>query len=805
MTKSEVHNNKRSQENGKNQHDRLKFVRRATVMAGVPTTTNVGGSGHSKDRGKAPETDNTRQQWINICQQRHEIASRNLNCISTGAHEGQAVCFQYHLQQKLISDPHCKKRLEQHPQFKHLLEYALQGCPYANPSTPTKGCKGLAGEERAHEIHASEMPMCTFKPSNGGKCTSVWCVYKHTPDALPNGATSSHATGCDNIHAHAEAARQIADLQRRLDVANSEITAVQHKLAAAEKSDITSKTRAEVIAAEHDAYVRVTKAECSNLYQSIFGPCGMCCYLPAPTRNAAGDLEVPSNVERFIMTCVAYSKSAAPADWYIIQHGLDLNYFKESADAYGAYYPTQVDDIIQDTIRGGVSSVDTPSEVEEMEVTTQEPHDDGLAYASHSGAIAIHQPAIVPVSSSDNTDDMILALYTDVTLPYNVVCFSKTKALEQCNRLRVGQLDDVSLPYALLHVFAPPHELQHATVLNIFSAEFRSIPGQEIIPTMCDLGFNPTEHFTHKFILEFYCNIRVSTTWLRDVMNDDCRSIAHTRMQAMGDAALGHSSVLSEYVGEILLRQSSFTYNGKGADVSTNGAQKCYCESAHKAWSIANECRIDACFYFVSKMLECEQFNIGNCCNIIEQVYTFIRTRPEVINAFDKYMSPKTHMKPTRILRYTHAGDRMSFNALHPNWNHFAGMCARAETSDKYSWDVVGDRAFGGLYCPSLYAHHGRDAIGFTIFDMAVHKILGPKPGSPDSAMSRVWVLDRTNTFLHYTLCNMSWKTPANNAANKKNMKRESQHLRLLRLRRWKRNKRFQRFRKRLNTSNTIT
>eukprot|EP00854_Cymbomonas_tetramitiformis_P004447 gene4448-5459_t len=80
----------------------------------------------------------------------------------------------------------CEKRLEQHPQFKHLLEYAQHGCPYADPNTPTKGCKGLA-----------------------------------------------------------EAAQQIADLQWRLDVANSEINAVQHKLAAAEKSDLTNKTRAE--------------------------------------------------------------------------------------------------------------------------------------------------------------------------------------------------------------------------------------------------------------------------------------------------------------------------------------------------------------------------------------------------------------------------------------------------------------------------------------------------------------------------------------------------------------------------------
>jgi len=768
------------------------FVRNAKRMAGASRTSDnrthgsrdtsatVPNANNNRDQHPPDRSQDLRRQWINISTSWQDILSRPANLVQKGDQGGKPMCLLFHLKRNLAADSTLNERLMAHNKFSQMHKFAMQGCPYEDPDDPTACCKNRLGEELLHAIPQEDIPACTYQPENNGNqtCTSIWCVLKHTDVSCTTGTlTCTDTIQCETAQAHDIARIQhkydlaMANGQHTLDMAKAENKLLHEKLSTA-----TTLSEARISAAERDA--EKSRKECTRFYHAVFGPSGICHHLPGPKlHEATGSITVPECVENLILSAVEYTQSTAPADLYVNTHMLlPADHFYTLAHKYGHYYPH----VEKDTDEYAGEDIQYYSDDVENDTHMNVQH----GTSRHDDILPIHNTCM---------NDMLLELY--LSTPH-ARCFSIRYAYEQCNRLFTeGILDFETLPFALLHIFAPPVELEKAAVLDITTREFTRIPSDFWVPSLTNLGLNANQHPTHAFVLEFYCKIRVSREWLQHLI---APSGGNTQMMMRSSVRIQHNQLavsvddnhMTALDGYILPRQSCFT--NRDHNTSTFFAPRldiCHCETPFKAWQLADRNRVRVCFSFVEHMLTCEQFSVGGNSNLIEQTYAWLKTRCELIDVLHTYTSPNTGVRPTHMVRRTHAGTHMTFNRIHPMWNHFTGMCSRAASTKSYASDVVCDTAFSGMYCPTLYQHHGFDVFAFVMFDMLIHKLLGPKPGSPYSPLSHMWVIDRTNTHLHYTICNLRWLSNANNAANSKRNRVTQQHI--SKIRKYKRIRRF--------------
>jgi len=189
------------------------------------------------------------------------------------------------------------------------------------------------------------------------------------------------------------------------------------------------------------------------------------------------------------------------------------------------------------------------------------------------------------------------------------------------------------------------------------------------------------------------------------------------------------------------------------------------CNTALLAFHLSSHNRFQVVQQLTQMFLEDEDYHINNSVSLLSQLMAWLKQRPE-LKVLLEHITPLVN-KPPLVFKGVGRSDlnHIAINIEHPMRNNFISMLQRIHHSEGYACDIACDPAFLGLYSPSLFDEHAFDPFSFFSYSYVLPLFHGFKPGYTDCHSP--WCIDRTNTFLHYTLCNIRWLSLEDNTANR--------------------------------------
>jgi len=625
----------------------------------------------------------------------------------SGEASGMAVCFRAALSLKVQSDPAwiSKKPADE---LGLIHQFGMSGCPLGSDK-----CTDIWGNPRFHPTVYEDIPICNFD-----KCTKGFCIFRHN--------TTSAA----------------------LSVANNAPTI---------SNDDTIVTR------NHNLEDELKQVR--NLYSDIFhryeklcsactGACGVVTLLPPPTRTSEGQLTFDDKVTSFLFTAAQGMQSNQ-----ILQSYAALNNFpwqptfddvastwgwsKPSLQTY-VPIPPQASSSVSRTFLQGTSM--TPMEIvlPNRNVNILPDAHDATARIAHASQRMITVPTVSSTSLAESMSSPTLNHLTDIHL--------------LCMQLTIRPPTTANLHLAILQLFAPPRSLECACSIEfIRDMPIRIAHFDAKWGTMSLMSHINMASPTHAFFIECYFSFMVSRYFLISVVGRQPPPVINRR-------PLETDSVGAEYLpildGRILRRSSCDAGN-----TSVNLHQRC--GTALWAFHLSSNNRYQIVQRLVDTFLGDSDFHINHNVSLISQLLAWMKQRPE-LKFLLSHVTPWIN-RPALIFKGVGRSDanHIAINTDHPYRNNFVNMIQRVHNGDGYASDISCDPAFIGLYAPDVFDEHAYDPFAFFAYTYTLVILHGFKPGYSDVHSS--WCIDRTDTTLHYTICNMRWLSLEQNAANRSN------------------------------------
>ena len=655
-----------------------------------------------------------RARWAGLVSHEQTFNDRDDKRVPSGEYAGSAVCFQAALTLKVQTDTAwVSKRPAEELGLIH--QFGMKGCP----SGPDK-CSDFWGKSRYHPASYEDIPFCNFE-----KCNKSLCIFRHASSA----SSVANATPPSSF--------------------NTDLIARNHSL---ENELAQSRNMYADLYLKYDKFCSI----CT-------GACGVVALLPPPERTAEG-LRFNEKVVTFLFSVAPCLQSNQIFLSYAALHRFPWQpTFDDVAETWGwpkpslqkyLHVPSHTSSNTSQTLLDGASS-HTPMDVWTVSSSNDmipQNTDDHAMLPPPSRSSNSHSPRVITVPTLSTTSASV-GTPSPIRNRLNDIC-------TLCLHLSIQPPTMSNLHLAILQLFAPPSSLEHANLVELFKdmtghvARFDRQWGSFPIMSQIDCMTYPT----HAFLLECYFSFLVSNSFLLSVVGQQPPPMDLGR--PFEDNDFGDNRPLHVSDGRILGRASLDHHN------ATINLHK-RCNNALLAFHISSNKRLQIIQQLVNTFSEDTAFYINADVSLISQLLAWLRQRPE-LQFLLSHVTPWIN-RPALLFKGVGRGDanHLAINTEHPYRNNFVNMIQRVHHLDGYAADISIDPAFIGLYAPDVFDEHAYDPFAFFSYTYALIVLLGFKPGYTED--NSAWCIDRINTTLHYTICNMRWLSLEQNTANRLN------------------------------------